>query len=168
MHSSNLIRVTGVGDVDAGIAPLVCRLNRNGYKTHSSCSGLWSDHQRVSVPFTIREGYITFDLGKDENVKRKRIIRAAESAGLIVSQLLPLVVRIPLHPDLLCNIERWCEAAAISAAAPGRSPKPANVRKRFYRALRHFVLNARALFHDEWKKELWGKFERFVFQGAAS
>lgn len=57
---SEYIEVEGVGKIDKSISGLIEILNRKGFITLASCSGLKSDHEDKDLS----SGYISFDLEK--------------------------------------------------------------------------------------------------------
>lgn len=71
---SEYIEVEGVGKIDKSISGLIEFLNRKGFITLASCSGLKLDHDDKDLS----SGYISFDLEKSGQ-KLKALIEVAES-----------------------------------------------------------------------------------------
>lgn len=70
---SDYIEVEGVGKIDQSISGLIEILNRKGFITLASCSGLKSDHDDKDLS----SGYISFDLEKSGQ-KLNVLIKIAE------------------------------------------------------------------------------------------
>lgn len=67
----------GVGKIDRSIASLIEFLNKEGFVTLASCSGMKSDH----VEKDINNGYISFDSDKSGE-KLNDLMKIAKSLGL--------------------------------------------------------------------------------------
>ena len=69
-------------EIDVEIADRISAMNKDGYITHNSCSGIGADHAEKS---DAGKGYIDFDGGISPE-KKEAITRAAEKAGLGVHE----------------------------------------------------------------------------------
>jgi hypothetical protein len=67
--------------IDRGIADLITKLNKTGYKTAASCSGMREDHPRGPRRL---EGYISFNKKDLTTEQQGKIETAAKTAGLRV------------------------------------------------------------------------------------
>ena len=69
------VEVQGIGKIDKSIAEFIEQLNRHGFRTLSSCSGLMKEHLHATERLT---GYLSFLRGKEG----KRIFEICSALGL--------------------------------------------------------------------------------------
>lgn len=165
MNASKVTFVEGIGEIDTGIACLVRALNQAGYKTSFSCSGLWSEHQRIegAVSAILVDGYIRFSANALTGEQSEAIIQAANCSGMSSTRGLTfLSIQTPTLPSIPEASIYWeslqAEAVRLSSIL-GRSKTPRAQKRRYHKILRSFIIQKGNPAFDEVILRSWRKFQ---------